>query len=233
MLADFFRAYTHEIAKEQFRRLLNIGLNNSKSGNLKTRERAVAFVKALLPHSADLSNEEHLLNEIVVSAKTGKTTGPEHRLSLYSMLGSIPPSPAVSTVIVENTPALFSKESNDGALSCLADNVVVHLVFVLSHDKPLAPDFIKAIIQDLTASRPTLRRATSLIIGTALQECDKTGKSSIALADLTEAAKAGFEANLASVTAATAGPIDGYIAIATLLGPVRRLAKSGRITNHM
>lgn len=233
VLNNFFRAYAQELDKEKLRKLLTIVLNSSKSSNPRTRESTVTFAQALLPHSTDVSNEEHILNEIITATKTGKTTGPEHRLALYSILGSVSPSQTTSRFVVENAPILLAKESNDSALSRLAENLVPHFVFAFSFEASLPSGLIKAAVQDLSSARPALRRATSLIIGTVLQDCGGGGKRSASLVELAETSRAGFEANLSTAGTSSTGPVDGYIAIAVLLGPVRRLATSGKIKDSL
>ena len=90
-LNNFFRAYAQELDKEKLRKLLTIVSKSSKSSNPRTKESAVTFAQALLPHGTGVSNEEYL-NEIITATKTGKTAGPEHRRALYSILGSVLPS---------------------------------------------------------------------------------------------------------------------------------------------
>ncbi|KAH8110478.1 ARM repeat-containing protein [Phellopilus nigrolimitatus] len=229
VMTAFFRVYTHKIADDVFCRLVTIIMNSSKSSNPATRANAVTLLQVILQHNPDASNEEHCLNEIILPVKTSKTAGPDHRFALYSMLTSITPAPVISAVIVENTPTLLLKETSDAATARLTANTVPHLVFLLRNDTQAPAAALTVIVREMSGAKPALRRAVCALAGDVLYACAEKNTATNALEAFAEAVAPAFEANIKAVAAnplaAPAGPLEGYIALASLLGPISRYRK--------
>lgn len=221
-------AYVHQLNDETQRRLITIALTNSKANNPKTREFAVTCAQDLLKHNSETPASEYFCGEIVNTVKAGKTTGPEHRIALYSILDALPPSQGVSSIVADALEYLFAKESNEAALFRLANSARPHIFFIISTDMSIPPNLIKAIIQDINnTSRPSARHAASLVIGNVLWECGKQGVRSKNYAEVANAAEKAFESSLSSLANTSTSPLEGYIAISSLLGPISKARESG------
>ncbi|KAI5120166.1 hypothetical protein M0805_008433 [Coniferiporia weirii] len=224
VMIEFFRVYAHKVVDDLFRRLVTIIMNSTKSSNPSTRANAVALLQVIMQRSPDVANEEHCLNEIMLPAKTGKTAGPEHRLALYSMLASVAPTPDISPVLVENAPPLMLKETNDAATARLASHATPHLTFLLTSNTLPPSTALVSIAREMTSARAALRNAMCMLVGNVLHDCATAGVRTPALETFVEAVAPSFEANLKTVAAGplttSAGPLEGYVALASLLGPV-------------
>jgi hypothetical protein len=161
------------------------------------------------------------VNDILALPKAGKTSGPDHRVTLYSLLSSLDPATSVSEAIVQITVPLLSKETHDNATSLLASAITPHIVFLFCSDIHISPETVTLIAKEMTNSKPSIRRAFCSMVGRALWSYgEMTSASSHAFA---KAVLPSFEANLKNIAAnplgSSAGPLEGYIALALLLGP--------------
>lgn len=230
-MISFFTSFTPKVTDDLFRRLMTIITNSCKSSNPSTRSNSVTLFQVLLSHSNDESNEEHCANELILPAKTGKTTGADHRIALYSMLGSISPSTIISQVLLENAPPLLIKEANDQAITLLSGNLVTHLAFLLNNDIAPPRESLSILVREMNGSKPALRRSACALIGNVLYDCASV--RSAALDRFLDAVVPAFEANLKAISAnpltSPAGPLEGYVALASLLRPpIYQNAKFGR-----
>ena len=221
MIADFLPAYAHPVEGDAFRRLLTPALNSAKSSNHIVRASSISLFKVLVQRTQAPADLEHAANELLTLPKAGKTAGPDHRLALYTMLGAIPPG-AVSAVIVEASLPLLAKETHDASVSVLAASLSPHLVACLKSDASLSGNSITVASKEMTNSKPVIRRAFCSVVGSALWEL-----GSLEFPSALEFAKAivpSLETNLKTVaanpTGAAAGPLEGYVAAAILLGPL-------------
>ncbi|KAL5483042.1 GCN1 [Sanghuangporus weigelae] len=226
VMTDFFRTYKHDLEGDSFRRVFTTIMNSAKSSNPTTRSNAIALSEVLLRRSVDPAAEEHSLNEVMSPVKSGKSVGSEHRLALYSILHMIRPSPIVSASIVENVPPLLVKESSDIVVQQLARAAVPHFVFVLRADAGVPSSSLNTLVREMQGSKPALRRSLSCLIGAVLFQCAEEDIRTPAFDGLRRAAVPVFEANLKAVAAnplgGSASPLEGYVALASLLGPVRK-----------
>lgn len=231
VMVEFFRVYPHRLESDLFGRITTIIMNSVKSSNPSTRVNAVLLFQVLLERNRDVNNEEHAINEIMNPVKSGKSTGPDHRIALYSMLPSINPSTIISGSIAENVPPLLVKETSEVATSALAKASVSHLVFILQQEMTLPPSFMATIVKEMQGAKPALRRSVCSLVGETLRACDEASVQTDALRRFVQAVLPAFEGNLKAVTAnplsPPAGPLDGYVAIASLLGPVAKYAEFG------
>lgn len=171
--------------------------------------------------------------EVLNLPKAGKTTGPDHRIALYSMLQSLPPSLITSPEVVSSVPTLLTKETNDPAIEALGSSLSSHLSFQLRGDKPLLPPVTTAIVRELANTKPQIRRAFYSAVGDAIWSLESLEtEASVALI---KAILPVLETSLKNVSAnpvgAVAGPLEAYVAVALLLGPLKRSGKHGKSLN--
>jgi hypothetical protein len=174
-------------------------------------------------------NLSFAVNEILALPKAGKTSGPDHRVTLYSLLSSVTPATSVSETVVQITVPLLSKETHDNATSILATAITPHIVFLFHSEVHISPETLAAIAKEMTNSKPSIRRAFCSLVGRAFWNYgEMTSASSLSFA---KAVLPSFEANLKNVTTnplgSIAGPLEGYIALAILLGPFSRSSLFG------
>lgn len=221
VMTEFFRSFKPKVMDDVFRRLITIIMNSCKSSNPTTRSNAVALFQVLLDHNSEEGNEEHCANEIILPVKTGKTTGADHRIALYSMLSSIRPSAIISNVLLETAPPLLAREASDVAISLLVSNLLPHLIFLLHNNIAPPRESLVGLVKEMNGSKPALRRAACSLIGNVLFE--STDINTGALDQFLQIAVPAFESNLKAVSSnpltSPAGPLEGYVAISSLLRP--------------
>lgn len=234
-MAEFFSNYSHGVSDDPFIRTSTVILNGTKSSNPATRTNAVVLFKIIMERNPDEHNAEHAINEILGPARLGKTSGPDHRLALYAMLASIPPSSIVSKVMSESSPSLIVKETNDTAQLLLSQNSANHFVYLLKKGSSLPKDVVQIISREMTGSKPTLRKAMCMLGGNIVWGCHDSSQPSVEA--FVEGLLPSFESNLKAVASnplgSAAGPLEGYIAIACLLGPISNIKKFGRPSSHL
>ncbi|RDX47550.1 ARM repeat-containing protein [Lentinus brumalis] len=233
VIADFLPAYSHPVDGDSFRRLLNPALNNAKSSNHVVRAGSIALFKVLIKLNSSSADLEHTVTEVLSLPKAGKTAGPDHRLALYTMLGSIPPSEPVSSQIVQTGLSLLAKETHDASVSALGSSLIPHLVHSL-RAASLPSDIASVAAKEMTNAKPVVRRAFCSLVGSALWELGNIdAAASITLA---KAVLPSFETNLKTVSnnplGAVAGPLEGYVATAILLGPFARSKQFDDVISH-
>ena len=225
-MTEFFRSFKNELEHDSFRRIFTTIMNSVKSSNPTTRSNAIALSDVLLQRTEDPINEEHSLNEIINPVKSGKSVGPEHRLALYSILRMIRPSAIVSASIVENAPPLLVKESSDAVVQQLAKATAPHLVFVLRNDDRLPSSFGNTLLREMQGTKAALRRSLVCLVGSVLFRCSEEDVRTNALRDFARTTVPVFEAHLKAVAANPLGgsisPLEGYVVLASLLGPIGR-----------
>jgi hypothetical protein len=118
---------------DTFRKILSPTLTNAKSSNATVRAYSVDLFKVLMSNNPTDTAPELAVTELLSLPKAGKTTGPDRRIALYSMLACLAPSPAVSTSIL---PSLMAKDTHDTATAVLASVLPPHIVFLLWADTP-------------------------------------------------------------------------------------------------
>ncbi|KAG1832884.1 armadillo-type protein [Suillus subalutaceus] len=231
VIADFLLAYSHNLDSATFKKLLTASLNSAKSNNPVVRTNATGLFKVLISKDIDSTSVGAALTDVLTLPKTGKTTGPEHRLTLYAMLATMPPSADVSTIVIQNVPQLLVKETNDAAVGVLASIMAAHLTFVLKANMEVPADATTVIAKEMTNTKPVIRKAFVSITGSALWNVDAVDTDAV-LAFSTGITSA-LETNLKVVSAnpltAAVGPLEGYVALALLMGPLTNTGKFGDI----
>ncbi|KAG6896538.1 hypothetical protein C0992_007574 [Termitomyces sp. T32_za158] len=230
--AIFISAYAHPLTTDVSRRILTQTLNSAKSSNPSTRAGAIELFKTLLPVNSSSDSTSHAVNELLTLPKTGKTTGPDHRIALYTMLAYLAPSPSISASIVQTATPLLAKETHEGATAVLAGALSPHTIFLLKFpgSGTVAPETTALIAKEMGNVKPGVRRAFCGLAGTIL-----VGGLDFSVDQGLDFAKTivpALEGNLKTVAAnplnASAGPLEAYVATTVLLGP---LAKTGKFND--
>lgn len=231
VIADFLLAYSHALDPPTFKKLLAASLNSAKSNNPIVRTSATSLFKVLIAKDNGSTDVDGALIDVLALPKTGKTTGPEHRLTLYAMLATIPPSAKVSSTIVQTVPQLLVKETSDAAVGVLASIMAVNLTYMLNANIQVPADTTTVVAKEMSNPKPVIRRAFVSIAGSALWNVD-TLDTDAALA-FPMGITGALEASLKSVTTnpltAAVGPLEGYVALALLMGPLAKTLKFGML----
>lgn len=195
-----------------------------------TRAAAADLFKSIIKKSGDTADAKYALDELLSLPKSGKTSGAEHRISLYIMLGHLSPATEISPVIIQSIPPLLTKETHDAAISVLVTSLTPHVVFALRENSPLPAEASTLTAKGMNDAKPSIRRAFCSLVGNSLWQLEEL--STQASSDFVRAILPSIETNLKTITAnpasAPAGPLEGYIAVATLLGPIHRSGKFGK-----
>lgn len=230
MICEFFRAYPSSLTQDAFKRILTPILNCSKSSNTAVRSNAIELFKIIVSKNSEKHEDlQSAAVEVLSLPKAGKTTGPDHRVALYTMLKSLPPSSTTSSEVVSSVPALLIKETNDPAIAVLGSVLSSHLSNQLRATESLSAPVTSSIIKELASAKPPIRRAFYSAVGGAIWSLDSFENE--ASAAFIKAILPTLETSLKNVSAnpvgAVAGPLEGYVAIALLLGPLKRGGKHG------
>ncbi|KAK4705757.1 hypothetical protein P7C70_g456, partial [Phenoliferia sp. Uapishka_3] len=153
--------------------------------------------------------------------KGGKTSSPDHRTTLFSMLALLSPSVPLSPSLVSLVLSLLPKESNDVAIASMMRVLSTHLPAALDAGATIPALQVAALVKGMQEPKPTIRRSVHLTVGSVIWSLPGNGAN--------EAAQAfgvgllpGFESALKTVTTnplnAPAGSLEGYVAIAVLKG---------------
>ncbi|KAG6873014.1 hypothetical protein C0995_003975 [Termitomyces sp. Mi166 len=231
VISSFISAYT-PLTTDAFRRILTQTLNSAKSSNPLTRASAIELFKTLLPVDAPSEYTSHALTELFALPKTGKTTGPDHRITLYTMLAHLAPSSSISASLIQMTTPLLAKETHEGATAALAGALALHIIFLLKSpgSGTLAPEMTALIAKEMGNMKPGVRRAFCGLAGTVLVGGPDFGEAQAL--GFAKAILPALEGSLKTVAAnpvnASAGPLEAYVATTVLLGP---LAKTGKFND--
>jgi hypothetical protein len=229
VISDFFRAYSAPLDEETFRRLFAPVLSAAKSSNPLVRSGCIALFSTISPTVA--SNEalgKYVVEELLTPPKTGKTTGPDHRVVLYSMLSSLSPSDAVSSDAVSTLPALLVKETHEPAILVLRSALGPHLGHALLAGKPVSAD---VFAKEMGNSKPIVRRAFCSVVGDALWPIDAVHNEATAsfVKTILPALENALKTVSANPTGVPAGPLEAYVATALMLSPLIRLGSHGKL----
>lgn len=214
-----------------FKRLLTPCLNCSKSSNALVRTGAVQLFRIIARKAPSEASQALAATELLSLPKAGKTSGPDHRVALYTMLLAVAPSIAVSASIAQTVPVILAKETHDASVAALMPTLAPHIIFLLRSGTPPPTEATTGLAKEMNNTKPVLRRAFCSIAGAVLWDYGNLD-SSISL-DYAKALLSAFETNLKNVTTnalgAAAGPLEAYIALAVLLGP---LSRSGQFSEY-
>jgi hypothetical protein len=218
-------------------KLLPATLSASKSSNEETRAKSVTLLRAIATNCSDEIVRAKVVSDILALPKTGKTSSPEHRTTLFTMVGVVAPSDAVSAVIVDALGGLVGREGNEPALVALCGALSVHLAYMVRSSAPVSSATSTALAKELVSSKISTRRLLSDALGEALWSATSDQQLSSEADKLVNAVLPALEANMQ--TASTNPPsnpqgfLEGYAAVALALGPLRRSATAAELINHV
>ncbi|KAF8131842.1 armadillo-type protein [Boletus edulis] len=215
VIADFLLAYSHPLDIPTLKKLLIAALNSAKSTNPNVRTSASALFKVLVSKFPP-EFFETAVSEILTLPLAGKTTGVDHRITLYTMLTMLPKHDAASTTLVHALPTLMVKETNDVATSLLARTLPTHLSHLLACNTPISADVTSLIAKEMNSAKPAVKRAFVSVLGTALWALDTLDDATKTFA---KAVSGALEGCLKTVSANPLGAaaLEGYVALAILL----------------
>ncbi|KAF9232424.1 hypothetical protein BU15DRAFT_81273 [Melanogaster broomeanus] len=98
------------------------------------------------PHQGPSESLESIASDIL--SLTGKTTGVDHRVTLYAMLSAVPASDGASMGLAISLPTLMVKETNDIATSILTRILPAHLTHPLKQNTAVPTDITNVIARD-------------------------------------------------------------------------------------
>ena len=221
-VTTFFLSFKHPLSLSSFQRLLTQVINISKSTNATVRTNSINLFKALLastdpPYLHDF--HKMAASELLSLPKTGKTAGSDHRITLYSMLSFLPPSEEVSVTLVQETTLLLSKESSEAAIAVLASALPSHIVFLFCQ-LSLPPETVRVIAKEMGNTKPAIRKAFVGLAASVFMGERPVLDTENGLA-FAKTLLPSFESSLKNVAAnpLNNGALEGYVAIAVLLGP--------------
>lgn len=224
-VTKFFSTYNQPLDETSFKKVVTQAINSSKSANASVRSNAIDFFKTVLKRNEPLA--ETALGELLALPKTGKTAGPDHRIALYAMLQSLPPHTSISPTLLQSVAPLLAKETNETATSTLASALPPHIVYLLNQGS-IAPEIPQLVTKELASAKPAVRRAFSILLGTVFYQHQELLETDAGVA-FAKAVLPALENSLKNVAAnplnAPGGPIEGYVAIAIMLGPLSRSGK--------
>lgn len=221
--SSLFGVYPHQIPGDTLTRLIAPILGSLKSTNTETRSAASSLLLHLAERLANENDVKPAISEILTLLKGGKTTGPDHRITLYKLLASIKPSNAVSLDVASTALPLLVKETNEGVLSSIEEAVAPHFVFVVSQGTKLPAEITTLLAKEMASLKIIVRRALSNIVGQAFwfQPNEPTPESKASLESLGKAVAPVLQNYLKTMSTnalnAPAGPREGYVAVSIFL----------------
>ncbi|KAM0756603.1 ARM repeat-containing protein [Meredithblackwellia eburnea MCA 4105] len=165
------------------------------------------------------------IEPILTLFKTGKTSSPDHRTTLWALLTLLIPSPAISPSIVTTALPLLGKETNELTYNALLKVLTIHLPFVLSlpasqsPSTKIPPAQYAPLTKGMGETKVPLRRSAHLAVGNIILAIDDKEPTEEAK-EFVQALVPGFEMALKTVGAnplnCPAGPLEAYVAVAVL-----------------
>ena len=188
---------------------------------------------------SDLSDPDNLsrvaVPDLLSLPKSGKTAGPDHRIALYSMLTFLTPAASVSTALIQSTTSLLAKETHEGAIAVLAAALPRHIIFLL-REGSLLSEITQLIAKEMGSAKPAVRRAFCGLAGSVFFQGQDVVETESG-ATFAKALLPSFESSLKTVSSnplnSSGGPFEGYVAVATLLGPLAQSKKFGRAPGRL
>ncbi|GAA5844812.1 hypothetical protein JCM3766R1_003325 [Sporobolomyces carnicolor] len=236
VLSSFVSALGPEIATDPSVRgkLAPSIVSQAKSVSAATRASAVRLF-TLLFSTGEESDLVGIADQVVTPLKTGKTTSPDHRTTLYMMLSVLPASSGKLS-LEATTVALtaLAKESNEHTVSAMSAALSRHVPAVLIANSAIPAALVAALVKGMADTKPNLRRIHNQTAGNIFWALP-AAKTTDAIVSFAEGVLPGFENALRTITANTlnspAGPLEGYVAVAVLKGRFPTYASSSKKIN--
>ncbi|GAA5925263.1 hypothetical protein JCM3775_006409 [Rhodotorula graminis] len=188
-----------------------------------TRVFATLFSSPSLSSSGGESDLLPVAEQVYAPLRTGKTTSPDHRTTLYTLLGALPASATVSPEVVATALGALAKESNEATFAALMRALEVHLPRALEADVAVPQAHVAALVKSLGDTKPALRRRAQAALGSvfwALEHGEAaaqvTGAERAFAEDLAPAWEAALKTVATNLLNSPSGPLEGYVAVAVL-----------------
>jgi hypothetical protein len=227
VLSSFFSSLPPSISSDPSLRakLAPAVLTPTKATSAPTRGAAIQLFETLFASSTEVSPEDAaalipVAEQVYLPLRTGKTTSPDHRTTLYTLLSLLPSSsPQLSAEITSTALTALSKESNEATVLALSRAVATHLPSVLRANTPVSAPQIAALVKAMGDTKPPIRRAAHGTVGAVFWAL-KDEEATEAEKKLGEGLAPGFEGAVKTMTASAlnnpSGPLEGYVAVAVL-----------------
>lgn len=202
--------------------MLSPTLNAAKSTNPVVRSGSTSLFGALFLRPTPESDLKAVVELVLALPLTGKSTGPDHRQALYSMLKSVKPGPNVSPYLSEVLVPLMEKETNDGALGAIAEALPKHIANILKESKSLSPTTTSIMVKELGSPKAHSKRALLSLMGQVFWQIsrEQNGEQIQHLDSLFSALRPALEKGIkeASTTVSnTSSAVDAWIAVLIFL----------------
>ncbi|GAA5855038.1 hypothetical protein JCM8547_002355 [Rhodosporidiobolus lusitaniae] len=204
-------------------------LTPTKSTSAPTRAAAVAVFTSLFSSPSPVSEEEAtallpIAEQIYTPLRTGKTTSPDHRTTLYTLLTILPfSSSKLSSEITTTALTALAKENNEATVLALSHAVMAHLPTVLASNTPIPAPQTAALVKSMSDTKPPLRRSAHATVASVFWSLREEGKEpSDAEKKFAEALVPGWEQAVKTMTSSAlnnpSGPLEGFAVVAVLKG---------------
>ncbi|CAO1631779.1 unnamed protein product [Parajaminaea phylloscopi] len=228
----FFQCYAGDCSA-QLKSLLPGIVSASKSSVAATRNKAATLFATLVARCRDATILNGTAVEILTLLKTaGKTSSPDQRSVLYTMLKSYPDldSDAASSQ-AEAIAALLPKETTEPSLKAAMSALGQRLTAWLQVEGEASPAGVskvgQAIGKEMQNPKVPLRKVACATVGDIIWQWDRSKANTKLLCALADALAPALDANLktasTSTLTSTAGPLEGYVAVALLEGPFNEI----------
>ncbi|GAA6024607.1 hypothetical protein JCM11491_006044 [Sporobolomyces phaffii] len=212
-------------------------VSQTKSASASTRASAVQLFAALFS-AGEESDLLPVAEQILTPLKTGKTTSPDHRTTLYTLLSILPASPKLSLEASSVALTGLPKESNEQTVAATSSALSKYVPAVLLANTPIPAPQVAALVKGMADTKPPLRRIHQQTVGNIFWALPATSTDAQPVTDamvaFAEGVLPGLEGALKTITANTlnspAGPLEGYVAVAVLKGRVQNFTASKKLT---
>ena len=217
-------------------KLVSAALSSSKSTNAETRQKAAHFMGILSIRCGDTTVLGKIATEILALPKTGKSASAEHRICLFDMAASLPPSDEVSSIVVDTLPPLISKEGNEAALNSLCAALTVHLSYLVTSTTPISSSSISALEKELGSAKLPARRGVANAVGSGFWGVHEKGaqlsnEGRKLLGTLSSPLAACLTAAAGNAPVNAGGFLEGYVAFTLAIGPLGQAAGSKLVSS--
>lgn len=221
-ITKFYASYKHPLGSEELRRLSTPLLSSTKSTNTLVRAGATSLFEAILSRELTDHDTKQLAESILAPAITGKSTGPDHRQTLYAMLSPIHPSAVISPYLVQTLLPLMEKETNDNALIVMSEVLPKHLIHELRTSGGLRPESLSIVIKEMASAKSMSKKSMTTMVGQAFWQISQESreKEVSGVAVLLDSLRPTLEKNIkdAPTTSLTgAGPVDAWATVVIFL----------------
>jgi hypothetical protein len=223
---SFFIGYIGDVAPHLIA-LRPLLLSAAKSSSATTRANAISLFRWLFDKMQDQDEDDEpiifaTVKEILAQLKGGKTTSPDQRASLFTLLGRMTEEAEYSRVIVDEVSSLLAKETQELALKGAFNALVKHLSWCLCQDIFIGTKVTQAVCKELNNPKVPLRKIACTAVGNIIQALGSKVKDNQAAIQFGESLLPSLEINLKTASTNTltspSGPLEGYVAAASLEG---------------